>query len=255
MPDASGDTLSFVAAKVIDPNIETYPTVQELLAAHHHPYTTFANLPNITALTALCSAEPGPRAPIGGLDGDDTCKQWARSPDNLDGHQLNLANKIVVVGDLVDQDMQPFPTDLAPFPPKQRPGVFLQANYVQSLLDHRFLLEAPIWLTVTCLLLFGIGVYCLYWSHDVHGQPHLTPERAGIGSLIVLLAMAGVSILVLLKYQYFTPVWAIWGAGVFMIFRYLEASGHHRSQHLLGQLSGAHHTEPASNGHEKKETK
>jgi len=226
LPDASGDTLSLVAAKVIDPNIETYPTLQELLAAHHHPYTTFVNLPNITALTALCSAEPGPRAPIGGVDGDDMCKQWGHPLDNLDGHQLNLANKIVVIGDLVDQDMQPFPTDLAPFPPKQRPGVFLQANYVQSLLDHRFLLEAPIWLTATCLLLFGIGVYCLYWSHNKEGQPYLSARQAGIASVVLLAVMVVVSLLALLGLSYFTPLWALWAAIVFVVFRYLAVQQH-----------------------------
>jgi hypothetical protein len=28
-----------------------------------------------------------------------------------------------------------------------------------------------------------------------------------------------------------------------MVFRYLEASGHHRSQHLLGHLTGHRHAE------------
>jgi hypothetical protein len=30
-----------------------------------------------------------------------------------------------------------------------------------------------------------------------------------------------------------------------MVFRYLEATGHHRSQHLLGHLAGHHHPEAA----------
>ena len=252
MPDASGDSLSLVAAKVVDPNIESNPTVQKLLAAGHHPYTTFLNLPNITALTAMCSAEPSPRAPIDGQPGDALCKPWVRDPNNLDGHQLSLAGKIVVIGDISDQDMQPFPTDLAPFPPGTRPGVFLHANYIQSLLDHRFLEEIPLWLTLTGVILLVIGVYCLYWAHDKEGQPHLTAEQAGIakrdraardGCSSASIALLGMS--------YFTPLWALWGAGVFMVFRYLEASGHHRSQHLLHQLSGAaHHPDPAS----KKET-
>jgi hypothetical protein len=41
--------------------------------------------------------------------------------------------------------------------------------------------------------------------------------------------------------SYFTPLWALWGAGVFMVFRYLEATGHHRSMHLMGHLAASQH--------------
>ena len=51
-------------------------------------------------------------------------------------------------------------------------------------------------------------------------------------------ALVLVSLVVLVGMSYFTPLWALWGAGVFLVFRYLEASGHHRSQHLLAHLVG-----------------
>lgn len=124
LPAASGDTLSLVAAKAVNPNIESNPDVRKLLAAQVDPYTTFLNLPNITALTAMCSAEPAPRAPIDGHPGDELCKPWVRPLDNLNGKNLSLDSKIVVIGDISDTDMKPFPTNLAPFPPGQRPGVF-----------------------------------------------------------------------------------------------------------------------------------
>jgi len=57
--------------------------------------------------------------------------------------------------------------------------------------------------------------------------------------------MVLLSLLALLGMSYFTPLWALWGAGVFVAFRYLEASGHHRSQHLLAHLTGHHHTPSA----------
>ena len=109
--------------------------------------------------------------------------------------------------------MHPFPTTQAPFRTNQRPGVFLQANYIQALLDHRFLQEIPLWLTVTGLVFFVIGVYCLYWSHDKEGKLHLSVERAGIASLVVFAAMVLTSILAVLSMSYFTPLWALWGAG------------------------------------------
>jgi CHASE2 domain-containing sensor protein len=245
LPAASGDTLSLVAAKIVSPNIESRPEVQKLLARQNDPYTTFLNLPNITALTAMCSAERSPRAEIDGQPGDALCKPWARDPDNLNGRQLSLAGKIVVIGDLSDQDMKPFPSDLAPFPSGQRPGVFLQANYVQALLDHRFLLEIPMAVTLSLLVAYVLVVYCLYWAHDEQGRPRLTNEQAGLWSLALLAVLLLVSFLALVTMSYFTPLWALWGAGVFMVFRYLEATGHHRSQHLLGHLAGHHHPEAA----------
>ena len=241
--DTSGDSLSLVAAKVVNPHIESHPTLRKLLAANPviDPYTTFINLPNITALTALCSAEPSPRADIDGQPGDQLCKPWTRPVDDLNGKQLSLAGKIVVIGDLSDQDMKPFPSTLTPFPEGKRPGVFLQANYVQALLDHRFLLEVPMAITIAVLVLYTLIVYCLYWAHDEDGRPRLNSERAGLWSIAVLACIVALSFLALVTMSYFTPLWALWGAGVFMVFRYLEASGHHRSQHLLGHLAAHRH--------------
>lgn len=241
LPATSGDTLSLVAAKAVNPRLESNPTLKKLLAAQGAPYTTFLNLPHITGLTLLCSAEPAPRAPIDGQPGDDLCKPWVRPLDNLDGNGLSLDSKIVVIGDISDTDMNPFPTDLAPFPPGKRPGVFLQANYVQALLDHRFLLEIPTAVTVGLLVLYVFIVYCLYWAHDKDGRPRLTLEQAGLWSLGVLAVLVLASFLVLVTMSFFTPLWALWGAGVFMVFRYLEATGHHRSQHLIGHLAAHHH--------------
>jgi CHASE2 domain-containing sensor protein len=241
LPDAAGDTLSLVAAKAVDPGLELNPTLRKQLAKQADPYTTFLDLPNITALTALCSAEASPRADIDGQPGDALCKPWVRDPNNLNGRQLSLNSKIVVIGDLSDLDMKLFPTDLAPFPPGQRPGVFLQANYIQALLDHRFLLEVPMPITVSVLVLYVLVVYCLYWAHDEAGKPRLSVDQAGLGSLVVLAGIVLISFLALVTMSYFTPLWALWGGGVFMVFRYLEAKGHHRSQHLLGHLAGHHH--------------
>jgi hypothetical protein len=238
---ALGDTLSLVAAKAVDPNIESNPAVQKMLAAQVDPYTTFLNLPHITALTALCSAEASPRAPIDEQPGDELCKPWVRPLDNLDGKGLSLGSKIVVIGDISDADMKPFPTNLAPFPANERPGVFLQANYVQALLDHRFLREIPEAITLGLLVLYVLLVYVLYWAHDIEGRPRFNAEQAGLWSLAAFGVILLMSFLVLVSLSYFTPLWALWGAGVFMVFRYLESSGHHRSQHLLGHLAGHHH--------------
>jgi CHASE2 domain-containing sensor protein len=246
LPPESGDSLALVTAKLVNPHIESNPVISKLLASQKDPYTTFLDLPHINGLTVLCSLEQAPRKPIDGQPADALCKPYTHPPDDLNGRQLNLAGKVVVIGDLSSLDMKPFPSSLAPFPPRQRPGVFLHANYIQALLDHRFLLEIPTALTVGLVIAYVLFVYCLYWAHDVHGEPLLSAERAGLWSLAVLAALVLLSFLVLITMSYFTPLWALWGAGVFMVFRYLEATGHHRSQHLLGHLAGHHHAASAS---------
>jgi CHASE2 domain-containing sensor protein len=248
LPDSSGDTFALVTARVADPDVDVDPTVKKQLKKQIDPYTTFLDLPNITALTAMCSAETAPRADIDGQPGDELCKPWVRPVDDLDGSKLSLAGKIVVVGDLSEQDLKPFPTTQAPFPPGRRPGVFLHANYVQALLDRRFLLEIPMAITVAVLVLYVLVVYCLYWAHDGRGRGLFSAERAGLWSLALLAGIAALSFLGLVTLGYFTPLWALWGAGVFMVFRYLEATGHRRSEELLGHLAGHHH--PAAH-HEK----
>lgn len=220
-----GDSLALVAATQQDPNIQKDTSVQKLLSMHLHPYTTFLDLPHINAMTVLCSAEAVPRDSYGQPFGD-ACKGMAHPINNLDGNNLQLNGKIVVIGDQVDSDMQPFPTG-------DKPGVWLHANYIQSLLDHRFLREVPFTITLICLLLFIFVVYCLFWYIE-------RPERAllaGLGLVIVLIA---ISLGILVTTSYFTPLWALWGAGLLVIFRYLETQAHHLSAHLKHQ-----HTDPA----------
>jgi hypothetical protein len=240
----AGYGLALMAAEKFKPEIANAPKLQTLLRQGVHPYTTFLPLPHINAMTALCNADPtntsygvGEDSPGAVAGQPDLCLPWILKPEDRAQFVGTFQGKAIVVGDLSEQDMHPFPGG-------DQPGVYLQANYVQAILDQRFLEEIPLWLTLAFLVLYVIFVYCLYWAHDVHGQPRLNAEQAGIGSLIVLAALALLSFFVLYEWQFFTPLWALWGAGVFMVFRYLEASGHHRSQHLMAHLAGEGHHPP-----------
>ena len=215
-----GDSLALVAATQQDPNIQKDASVQKLLSIHVHPYTTFLNLPNTNAMSILCSAEAVPRDAYGQPLGD-ACKGMVHPINNLDGNNLQLNGKIVVIGDKVDQDMQPFPGG-------EKPGVWLHANYIQSLLDHRFLREVPFSITLVSLLLFIFVVYCLFWYIE-------QPERALLLGLAVVIVLIVISLGILVATSYFTPLWALWGAGLLVIFRYLETQAHHLSAHLKHQ--------------------
>jgi hypothetical protein len=221
----AGDSLALVAARQQDQNIEKDASVQKLLALHLHPYTTFLDLPHVNAMTVLCSAEANPRDAYGKPFGD-ICKGMIQPLDNLDKNDLKLNGKIVVIGDKSEEDLQPFPGG------EDKPGIWLQANYIQSLLDHRFLREIPLGLTLIGLILFIFVVYWLYWF--------LQPEHALLVGLITLAALLVVSLAVLVSTSYFTPLWALWGGGILVVFRYLETRAHHLSAQLKQQ-----HTDPA----------
>jgi hypothetical protein len=113
----------------------------------------------------------------------------------------------------------------------------MQANYVQSILDHRFLMEIPPGLTLGGLMVVVFVIYCLYWAHDREGEALLSIGQAGLLSLAILVGVVLLSIVVLITTSYFTPLWAIWGVAVFMVFRYLEELGHSHGEHLLGKLT------------------
>ena len=243
----AGDGLAWAAAQRSTLlSAESRKEVAQYLNDQVQPYTTLVPIPYTSAMTALCAVEGNYYKIPQPAGTHDPCDNWLRGmPDNLDGNFLTLKGKIAVIGDLSDQDEHFSVLKVNEpgvyLPGGDQAGVFLQANYVQSILDHRFLRAVPTRVAFLFVLLFVICVYCLYWSHDVQGEPHLSPEQAVMGSLLALLVLIGICLAGLLKFHLFTPVWAIWGPVVFLVFRYLEASGHHRSQHLLGQLAGHRH--------------
>ena len=234
LPDAAGDTLSLVAAKAQWPDIETSQLMPKLLEEGMHPYTTFLNLPNIHAMTAVCTAEAKPVYADGTPVPCDQ-KKWRQDPRSIDGKSLNLTGKVVVVGDVSENDMQPFPRDLPPFPSGLVPGVYLQANYIESLLEQRFLTETPLWITLVLLAVFAVGVFGLYRARDKEHKPLLTPRKALIASVILLAVMAMLGFLLLLGLNYYTPVWALFAAGLILVLRQRMAEGQVSNQATLGK--------------------
>jgi len=162
-------------------------------------------------------------------------KKWRQDPRSIDGKSLNLTGKVVVVGDVSENDMQPFPRDLPPFPSGLVPGVYLQANYIESLLEQRFLTETPLWITLVLLAVFAVGVFGLYRARDKEHKPLLTPRKALIASVILLAVMAMLGFLLLLGLNYYTPVWALFAAGLILVLRQRMAEGQVSNQATLGK--------------------
>ena len=212
-PPDIGDTLSLMTAKQIDPTIDTTGRLRKLLASKVHPYTSFLELASTSAMVVRCSTEPA----LNDKNSSDyyaKCSDLVSQPHSLGKQNLDLAGKIVVIGDLSDQDMQPFPDER-----KERPGVYLQANYIQSILDGRFLQEIPLYLTLILLVLFIFATYCLHMF--------LEPWPAFRVSLATLVILLVASFVVMLKWSYFTPLWALWTAAIVVAIRFLETKAHH----------------------------
>jgi CHASE2 domain-containing sensor protein len=224
-PPDIGDTLSLVAARQIDPSVDTPGPVKNLITAKVHPYTNFLELSSTNAMTVRCSTEPDPP------DADNkefNCSKMKWPSHSLGDQKLDLAGKIVVIGDLSDQDMQPFPDEK-----KERPGVYLQANYIQSILDRRFLQEIPLYLTLIGLTLFIVSIYCLHLFLD--------SRRALQVSLVMLAVVLLFSIVALLTWSYFTPLWALWTATIVVAVRFLETKAHHLSTEVMHDASHTPH--------------
>jgi hypothetical protein len=225
-PD-QGTTLSFAAAKAVEPSLAKDPAITRVLANGYFPYTTFIDLPQANAMTVMCTAEQEPRDIFGNKLGAQ-CNTW---PSAQAGHQpLDLNGKIVVVGAVVPNDMKPFPTG-------EVPGVFLHANYIQSILDHRFLIEVPTGLTLALLIAFMLVTYSLYWAHDAHGNPFLPTWKAALWNVGLLAAAVVASLLVLVTTSYYLPLWALWAAGGVSLLRALDEMGYLQSERLGERLA------------------
>jgi hypothetical protein len=227
LPGDSGTTLSFAAAKVVEPEIEQDPSVARVLRGGYYPYTTFIDLPRANAMTVMCSVEQEPHDIFGKKLGSD-CDTW---PSGAPGHSpLDLNGKIVVIGAVVPSDMKPFPTG-------EQPGVFLHANYIQSILDHRFLLEVPTGMTLGLLTAFMLATYSLYWAHDRHGNPYLSTTRAALWNVAMFAGAVVISLLILVTTSYYVPLWALWAAAGVSVLRALEEMGYLQSERLGERLA------------------
>jgi hypothetical protein len=233
--ETTADSISLVAARLKKLEIVNDDAIKRFLTAGQHPYTNFIlDLPTINATAVACYAEaqrpyPGPSLssytfsqPV-----DDPCHGKNSLVDDQ-GNKLDLNGKIVVIGDKSDADMQPYPGG------EDMPGTWFHANYIQSLLDGRFLREIPETLTIACLILFITIVYILFWRMEAQ------PVRALIISFVLFLALFALSAIILRKYAYFTPLWALWGGFLMIIFRFFETKGHHFSDDLQHKHSAPH---------------
>ncbi len=180
-------SLALIAAQEDDPEIVAeQPELRSFIRDGENPYTSFVKtLPRTSATNVLCSGAIGAAAVEANRWGD--CKSAAHS-------QADLRGRVVVVGELSDRDVKPFPGG-------ERYGVELQANYIESLLDGRFLKPVPEWMGLVLFLLsIGFIHACFAFSE---GKPFLA---FGLSALWIVLLVGG-GLVALMGFGYFAPVW------------------------------------------------
>jgi hypothetical protein len=212
-----GETLSLVAAKLVDPSLDNLDALKSPRSLSNHPYTSFLEPPETTALAVRCAVEQHPLDTEGKALPCDGLAEPRSIPD--------LKDKVVVIGDKSDQDMQPFPDAM-----KERPGVWLQANYIKSILDRRFLREVPFFVSISALFAFIIGVYCLHFFKEANWSAFRI-------SLIALGVLLFTSFFALMVFKVYTPLWVISSATFLVIFRYLETLAHGYSEQMREERS------------------
>lgn len=151
-------SISLEAAFSHDPRIgEKYPLLGALVARRQNPFVSFLGQSQyekyalVSADSLVCTSSSASACPAPTLLSNRT-----------------LANRVVVVGE-VNEDVDEHWSVLG-----KVPGVLLQANYIEALLDQRYFWPAPWWLNYAIGFLIFLA---LQWVlhvhhsalHDAHG--------------------------------------------------------------------------------------
>lgn len=205
------ETLPYVASVLADPQLKEEHRLSTVRTAGEHPFTAFIepnSMAHLEALDLLCS---GPNRSE--IESRYSVNCAARPTVNSDV----IGGRVVVIGeDTPGRDRHLlFGRDV--------PGMYLQANYIESLLDGHYLRPLGTLWNITMLVAWVVLLYALFWR--------LNPELAllicvAIGTLIWF----GISQLVVWKGLY-PDVWPQHLGAITMFLKYADARGHRIIEH------------------------
>lgn len=175
-------SLSLATAEQFQQGMPHARVLDELLSQGKHPFTGFLReIPTISAIEVLCGKKPW------------TDPNW----ENCQGKDLpvdnDLQNRIVIIGEFGNE------LDLHESVIGEISGVVLQANYVESLLDDRFLSPVNKWISLLVNLIWVVIVELCFANSS-------SPTLGLFYSLVSLLVLAAICYLLVLD-GYFLPVW------------------------------------------------
>ncbi len=224
------DTLSWLAASR-DPGLEKEPRMMSLRARGQHPFTSFIapeDLSHAEALSVLClSAAKDEIASRYGVD-------CSRHPLG----ETPIRGSLIVIGEDVqgkDRHML-FGRDVS--------GVYLQANYIESLLDDRFMKALDTAWNYAGFLSWLALLYVIFWL-----QPEVALAISVAGILIVRYLLAWVVV----RSGYYPQISILDVGIVAPVLKYIESRGHmivHAIREYLEKGRAARHRgrKPGSKG-------
>jgi hypothetical protein len=198
-------TLSYTAAVLIDPGLANESRLRLMWDSGRHPFTSFIksdSMSHINALDFLCS-------------GPDKADIESRYSVMCDAHPWNgseIRGQVIVVGDDVAG------RDRHQLLGSEVPGSYIQANYIESLLDGRYLKPTMTAWNVGALIAWLLLLFLLFWL--------LQPELALFICLVVAGCVWYVSVqLIVWKGIYLGMPLETLGI-VALLAKYVEARGH-----------------------------
>lgn len=138
-------TLSMAAAKQYDLSSQARARFEELLRQNRHPYTSLIpqkEFPEYSVIDLICERYTP------GLNWKERCRPGLSASGVLKGH-------IVVIGEYSPGDT--FRTEIGPLP-----GVLLQANYIESILDDRYFKAFYKWAEFGIGFLWFVAVWVIF---------------------------------------------------------------------------------------------
>jgi CHASE2 domain-containing sensor protein len=177
------DTFALAVAKLYDPDLlRKSPRLARLIDAGEQPFIGFLDVPQFKEshlyASAVCSSSPRQTTAA------PNCENEAPLPSSL-------RNRIVLIGENDDRDE--FSSIVG-----RIPGFYLQANYIEALLDDRYYRSGGPVLDFGSAFLFlvGLELILIVYHHDVLRVVMLTGALViGIGMLLYLTIMlAGIYI-------------------------------------------------------------
>jgi CHASE2 domain-containing sensor protein len=122
------DTLPLVAARAFDSRLAANESeVSRYTAQHVHPYTSFIRKEDFQVVPVGLILNPEERQ----IDESDPCRLPKPDPT-----RLALRGKVVLIGELDNSDLHPSVLG-------DMPGLYMQANYIEALLDNRIYRPMP----------------------------------------------------------------------------------------------------------------
>lgn len=202
--DKRVQTISWIASVTADSGLAEDSRLTKLLNDGRHPFTPFirsSSMSSVSALSILCGSSS--RSLI------ESRYQVDCGQHPLQG--VNLRQQIVVIGEDVEG------TDRHVLFGEGVPGVFLQANYIESLLDDYFMKGIdPVWDYVG-LLVWLVFLYIVFWF-----QPELALIASILGFLLLRYVVVEIAI-----YTGFYPRFGVMDIGAIAIaLKYIETRGH-----------------------------